>query len=110
MKKRGMNLILSFALFAVLEELLGILIPDKVLNVAFAVITTVALIALLLVAYGTYSRNQWGVNFQQVNCPFCHAPVPRVRKPRSRRQLFWGGGTCEKCGCEMDKWGKPLTR
>ncbi|MGA2169345.1 MAG: hypothetical protein ABSG62_14135 [Terracidiphilus sp.] len=109
MKKRGAGLILSLLLFALLDELLGILIPDKVLNVAFAVVATVMLIGLALVAYGTFARNRWGVNLQQVNCPRCHAPVPRARKPRLRREMLWGGGTCDKCGCEMDKWGNPIT-
>ena len=28
-----------------------------------------------------------------------------VRKPTSFRQAAWGGWTCSKCGCEIDKWG-----
>ena len=28
-----------------------------------------------------------------------------VRKPTSFRQAAWGGWTCFKCGCEIDKWG-----
>lgn len=109
MKKRGVGLVLSLALFAVLDELLGLLIPDKVVNVAFAVVGTGMLIGLMLVVYGTFARNRWGVNFEQVNCPRCHAPVPRLRKPKSRREMLWGGGICDKCGCEMDKWGNPIT-
>jgi len=63
MKKRGVGLILGLVLFAILDELLGVLIPDKVLNVAFAVVATVLLIGLVLVVHGTYARNRWGVNF-----------------------------------------------
>lgn len=102
-----MGLVLSLVLFAVLDELLGLLIPDKVLNLLFAVVATGMLIGLVLVVYGTFARNRWGVNFEQVNCPRCHAA--RVRKPKSRREMLWGGGTCDKCGCEMDKWGNPIT-
>jgi hypothetical protein len=108
MKKRGVGLVLSLVLFAVLDELLGLLIPDKVLNVAFAAVATGILIGLVLVVYGTFARNRWGINSEQVNCPRCHAPVPGVRKPKSRREMLWGGWTCDKCGCEMDKWGNPM--
>jgi len=108
MKKRGAGLVSSVVLFAVLDELLGLLIPDKVLSVACAVVATGMLIGLVLVVYGTFKRNRWGVNVEQVSCPRCHAPVPRVRKPKSRREMFWGGWTCDKCGCQMDKWGNPI--
>ncbi len=108
MKKRGAGLVSSLVLFAVLEELLGLLIPNKVLNVAFAVVATAMIIGLVLVVYGTLTRNRWGVNVEQVNCPRCQTPVPSVRKPKSLREMLWGGGTCGKCGCEMDKWGNPI--
>jgi len=109
MMKRSVKLILSLVLFALLDELLGSFISDKVLNVLFAGIAALMLIGLPLVVYGTVTRNRWGINFQQVNCPRCHAPMPRARMPKSRREMLWGGGTCDKCGCEMDKWGNPLT-
>jgi cytochrome c biogenesis protein CcdA len=108
MKKRVAGLILSFLLFGVLDLLLGILIPDRVLNAAFAVMVTVMLMGAVLVGYGTLTRNRWGVNLQQINCPRCHAPVAKVRKPETRRERLWGGATCDKCGCEMDKWGTPI--
>jgi hypothetical protein len=41
------GLMLSFVLFAVLDELLGLLTPDKFLNVAFAVVATGTLIGLV---------------------------------------------------------------
>jgi hypothetical protein len=109
MRKRGVGLVLSLVLFAVLDELLGLLIPDKVSDVAFAVVATGMLIGLVLVVHGTSVRNRWGINSEQVNCPRCHAAAPRVRKPKSRRETLWGGGTCDKCGCEVDKWGNPST-
>lgn len=109
MIKSGVGLVLSLALFGVLDQLLGLMIPGKVLNVAFAVTATGILVGLVLVVYGTFARNRWVINFQQVNCPRCDAPVPRARKPKSRREMRWGGGTCDKCGCEIDKWGNPIT-
>jgi hypothetical protein len=85
------------------------LLPDKVLNIVFVVVASVMLTGLVLVAYGTVMRNKWGINFHQVNCPCCHAPIPKVRKPKSRREMLWGGATCDKCGCEIDKWGNQIT-
>lgn len=94
--------ILSIGAFAALE----ILIPDRVANIALIVMATLLLVGLLLVIYGTIARNRWGVNFEQVHCPRCQAPVPKQRKPRQRREVLWGGATCDTCGCEMDKWGQ----
>lgn len=41
-------------------------------------------------------------------CQACAAPLPRMRAPRSMRQLLWGGMTCPRCGLELDRHGKPL--
>lgn len=109
MLKRIGGWVSSFVLIAILDELAGVLIPDKILNVMFAAMLTAMVIGLVLVVYGTYARNRWGINLQHFVCPRCHAPIPKVRKPRSRRERFWGGATCDKCGCEMDKWGNPIT-
>ncbi len=107
-KKR--DLTVSGMIFsAVLLAMLEFVIPDRVLNIAVVVVAALLLIGLMLVIYGTVVRNRWGINFQAVDCPRCHAPVPGVRQPKSRREMLFGGGTCDKCGCEMDKWGNPIT-
>jgi len=72
----------------------------------FTVTCSVLLIGLLLVGIGTVTKNRWGINLDRVNCPDCGALMPQVRQPKSLGQALWGGGTCEKCGCEMDKWGR----
>jgi hypothetical protein len=41
-------------------------------------------------------------------CPECGNPLPRIRKPANARQAKWGGWTCSKCGCEVDRRGKKL--
>jgi hypothetical protein len=64
----------------------------------------------ILVMVGTVRRNRWGINTAPVNCPQCKQSMSQVRKPKSLSQLMWGGGICEKCGCEMDKWGRALKR
>lgn len=51
---------------------------------------------------------KWEINLQRVTCPRCQNPLPRVRIPRTREQAKWGGWTCKKCGCEVDKHGKEI--
>jgi hypothetical protein len=41
-------------------------------------------------------------------CPECGTPAPKVRKPANRRQMLWGGWTCPKCGCELDRRGRKV--
>jgi hypothetical protein len=67
------------------------------------------LVGLFLVIRDTrrgYGR--WGVNPRPLRCPRCDFEAPLVRTPANLRQMLWGGVTCEECGCEYDKWGKPL--
>lgn len=54
------------------------------------------------------SGNKWGINLEEVRCPGCNEPMPQVRIPDTLHQLMWGGWTCPKCGCRMDKWGKRI--
>jgi hypothetical protein len=41
-------------------------------------------------------------------CPKCGEPLPRFRKPASPSQMLWGGWTCGKCGCQMDRYGQMV--
>jgi predicted RNA-binding Zn-ribbon protein involved in translation (DUF1610 family) len=42
-------------------------------------------------------------------CPDCGELLPRIwRKPANRRQALWGGWTCAKCGCEVDRRGRKI--
>ena len=57
------------------------------------------------------SKNQigdMGINFSLPECPACDEKVPSFRTPTSLNQAFYGGWTCQNCGCEMDKWGKEI--
>ncbi len=63
---------------------------------------------ILLVAYGTFAKNRWGINLQPVSCPRCKRPLPPVRKPQMLRQSLWGGWTCAACRAEVDKWGREV--
>jgi hypothetical protein len=33
--------------------------------------------------------------------------MPRVRIPKSFRQMMYGGTTCAKCGTELTQFGQP---
>jgi len=106
-----MRLTLGLVPYGLVNTGLSVFIPDKMLSFTLAVMVAAILMGLILILilYGTYARNRWGINFQPVNCPHCREPMPRVRKPRSHREWLWGGATCDRCGCEIDKWGNPIT-
>jgi hypothetical protein len=103
------SILVGFALCALLDIVLDMMIPDRVMNVIFVITASVLLIGILLVVYGTLVQNGWGINLKPVTCPSCNCAMPQVRKPKSLREALWGGGTCMNCGCEMDKWGRQIT-
>jgi hypothetical protein len=41
-------------------------------------------------------------------CPDCGESLAKFRKPASQRQALWGGWTCPKCGCEVDRRGHKV--
>jgi len=43
-------------------------------------------------------------------CPDCGAKLPAVRIPKSRREMLWGGVTCPRCGCELDRSGNKIEK
>ena len=53
-------------------------------------------------------ENKSGIDLETVYCPECNEAMPKLRVPDDLHQLMWGGWACPKCGCRMDKWGKPL--
>ena len=55
-------------------------------------------------------KGRWGFNLELPHCPRCGEEVPAIRKPTSVRQALWGGWTCNKCGCEMDKRGVEIQK
>ena len=108
--KYAKAILVTIAVGVLLDFLIDATIPDRVMNVVFVVVASVVLLGILGVSVGTVRRNRWGINFEAVNCPACGSPMPQVRQPKSRRQALWGGWTCAKCGCEVDKWGRLTTR
>jgi hypothetical protein len=51
---------------------------------------------------------KFGINLDPVHCPNCGELQPASRKPANKREMLWGGWTCEKCGAKMDKYGKQI--
>jgi hypothetical protein len=41
-------------------------------------------------------------------CPGCGEPLPKFRKPANSKQALWGGWTCPKCGCQIDRKGNKI--
>ncbi len=42
------------------------------------------------------------------HCPKCHCLLPRMRMPRSIRELLWGGWHCPECGSRVSRTGQFL--
>ena len=74
-----------------------------VIEIAFAICVVVLIGA-------SFARTRWGFNLARVSCPSCSEPQQGIRKATSLRQKLWGGYTCPKCACEMDKWGRRLAQ
>ena len=41
-------------------------------------------------------------------CPRCGTDLPATRWPTSFKQAIYGGWTCQKCGCEVDRKGNAI--
>jgi hypothetical protein len=76
--------------------------------VFWSVLTGLLVLALVLGAYGTIAKNNWGINLHPVSCPICKTPLPRLYESRSLHQAMWGGWTCPVCGAGVDKWGREV--
>jgi hypothetical protein len=61
----------SIAVFVVLDILISVLIPDRMMNVIFVVVASLVFLGIVLVAIGTVTKNRWGVNLESVNCLAC---------------------------------------
>jgi len=70
------------------------------------VILAVVAVVVGVIVWGSIVKNKWGINFGRVDCPNCGLTQSRVRAPDSTSQTVWGGQTCPRCHCVMDKWGR----
>ncbi|MCO4747573.1 MAG: hypothetical protein KC912_22420 [Proteobacteria bacterium] len=51
----------------------------------------------------------WAMAQPEKNCPDCGQLLPNRGPKRTGRQIFFGGWTCQNCGCELDRHGKKLS-
>lgn len=80
------------------------------MNIMAVFLAAALLVGCVLVTVGTFRKNRWGVNTAQLTCPNCGRLLNRVRTPKKISQALWGGATCDGCGLELDKWGRPVNR
>jgi hypothetical protein len=50
----------------------------------------------------------WALLGPKPKCPECGDPPPLARKPKNRREMLWGGWTCENCGTACDRKGRRV--
>ena len=102
------SVLLGLPLSALVDIFLGIILPDHMTRSAFVVVASVLTVAILLVTFGTVTKNRWGINRGPVNCPACGSLVAQAGQPTPLRQVLWGGRACGRRGCQMDKWGRLI--
>jgi len=61
-----------------------------------------------MVAIRKNKTDKMGINLEPVRCPKCGIEQPKLRLPKGIKEALWGGWTCEKCGCKMDKYGNEI--
>jgi hypothetical protein len=67
-----------------------------------------AIFCIVLVIWGTVSKNAWGLNFKRLACPRCIHTVPRGTGLAGLWRFFAGRATCPNCHTLVDKWGHEL--
>lgn len=78
-----------------------------------AIFVNIAVLVLLTAIFvwgwnRKFCGTKWAVRLRGADCPRCGNHLPAIRIPRNRQQRQWGGWTCSKCGCEVDKFGKEI--
>ena len=81
---------------------------DALVWVLLITLLPLGIILSLVLIDTVRQKGRFGINVRVPNCPKCGQPAPVIRKPKSIRQFLWGGCTCTKCGCEIDKWGNEI--
>jgi len=81
-----------------------------ILIIVIAIIVLIFLAGFSFIGYlvirdSIRHSGKWGISNKVIECPECGTTMPRIRSPKNIRQALWGGWTCQKCNCEIDKWG-----
>jgi hypothetical protein len=65
------------------------------------------IVGLIFIRKQSNAKGRWGFgSVLGTSCPRCGEGLSMVRKPRSFGEAMWGGWTCPKCGCKVDKYGR----
>jgi hypothetical protein len=64
----------------------------------------VLIVSLVFVGRLWKPKSRWGIG-SGTSCPRCAERLPMIRRISSANKAMWGGWTCPKCGCEIDKNG-----
>jgi hypothetical protein len=75
----------------------------------FVLAVAVLLVAFFLLLKQSKAKGRWGIGSLRASCPRCGTRLPMIRKPASAEEMMWGGWTCPKCGCKVDKYGRERT-
>lgn len=71
-----------------------------------SIVTVVSILGMIIwFVIHTKRKTKYGINLKRVYCPVCNTKQPRIRKPLNERQKMYGGGTCQGCQTELDKYG-----
>jgi hypothetical protein len=76
--------------------------------IAIGLVAAIAAIAALI-WHQTRTKGRWGFGAWRTKCPRCGTALPMIRKPASSEEMMWGGWTCPRCGCKVDKYGRERT-
>jgi hypothetical protein len=72
--------------------------------------TWILLISIPALIVSTYfvrkTSQRRGIGMFGAVCPRCAELLPMARKATSFREAWWGGWTCQNCGCKVDRYGK----
>jgi hypothetical protein len=86
-------------------------IMSRIFTILFVIAGTAFYILMFIVVFKVVrdtwrGYGRWGINFHYpYKCPQCDNKLPIIRIPNDFQEGMWGGWTCKRCGCKVDKWG-----
>lgn len=80
------------------------------MDIIFIIVSVFFILLIFVLVNTLQQKGKWGVNLDAPLCPKCKEKLPILREPKSAKQFLWGGWTCHRCGCEVDKWGKEIQK
>ena len=72
---------------------------------ASVALASAAVLVGFFVVRPSKTKGRWGIGSLSPACPRCGTSMPAIRRPASIAEAMWGGWTCPKCGCKVDKFG-----